>query len=192
MISTKHYKAILHRYEQRLVQQQELLITRFHNDLLYISSEILDKIQTRTPFYRFQFALGKQNDLLLVACYGDDPALTKTKTITSQDLTTDVYSVRENYERYLQLFLTLQPNWIAHIDDIQIADMHVNKGYGSAAWILTESVLKKFHYHNVIGWLLPTDRDHRNRQVYFYQKLGFTVALKNDEGSIQKSLDMSS
>lgn len=176
----------LHCCEQRATNHQNLIRQTSMDNLLLIS-KLLDRIQTQYAFYRFQFILGKYDDVLFLVCYGDHPDLGlygQLELDNPKNLTTEIYPISANRNPYLRLYLTLRPNLTARIDDIEVTD--INNGYGSAAWILTESILQQFSYHKVSGWLSPVDKDHRVRQIHFYEKLGFTVSLKGNGGNVTK------
>lgn len=155
------------------------------------ATDLLYKIQTHNNFSRFEFTLGKNGESLLVACYGEHPnqnVTGKPLFIRYQDMITDIYPICHSWDLYTRLYLTLEPNHSARIDDIETPQ--INKGYGSVAWFLTEEVLRQFTYHKVSGWLSPVDIEHRDRQVHFYKKLGFTVHFaENNSAVIRKRLD---
>lgn len=80
----------------------------FRDDILRASSKLFH-IQSLYPFYRFEFTLGKKDELLLIACYGDHPdtdLIDESHRDDPRDLTTEVYPFSHNWDLYARLYLT--------------------------------------------------------------------------------------
>lgn len=64
----------------------------------------------------------------------------------------------------------------------------VGRGVGTAVLRFAEDLLGAAGVTRVTGRLSPGDIEHRNRQVHFYRKNGYSVTLDGLEGTIAKDL----
>lgn len=189
------YEEIISKFPTRLVTARRQLIQEMDDDfnsrLLDVSTR-LNQIQAQFRFHRFDFRLDKYGKPLFLACFGDSPQVTTDARYERRSLTTKVWALGPpllpSLQGHLRIFMVLHADGSATIDDIQNSSDSVNRGYGTLAWAFTESILSECHYHSVTGLLASVDLGHRNRQVHFYEKLGFTITLDDTVGSIRKAL----
>ena len=74
------------------------------------------------------------------------------------------------------------------IADIENDPRAANRGLGTELLLFAEEIFRQLGVIEVTGWLSPVDEGHRDRQVHFYGKNGYTVNLQGEEGQIHKRL----
>ncbi len=74
-----------------------------------------------------------------------------------------------------------QKQSIARLNDVQVDSPIENRGLGSMLVRKVIEECKRRGHKGVDGYLSSVDRDHFQKLKYFYQKLGFSVALYTEE-----------
>lgn len=129
------------------------------------------------------------NYLLSNRCLGRNTFLLRTskdrEVLVSMDFKLQQLEVfdLENVDLYKNRELLIW--WLKDMDEIYIKDIEggQNKGHGSLGLSLLLDWCKENHIKRIYGFLVETDREHEDRLVHFYKKLGFEINfLKNSEG----------
>jgi GNAT superfamily N-acetyltransferase len=58
---------------------------------------------------------------------------------------------------------------------------YINKGYGTKIMNCLIKFAQDNGYEQIIGELIDSDSDHRDRQIHFYKKFGFIISPPDEE-----------